>query len=99
MADDGIALRALGSESLLAKLTGPADLKALSSSQLDKLAEEIRKAMIAYLQRLGVDLFKPAPAAASHPTTAASEADAHGSTNVCRSATAKIPRACARLRC
>ena len=47
MADDGIALRALGSESLLAKLTGPADLKALSSSQLDKLAEEIRKAMIA----------------------------------------------------
>lgn len=47
MADDGIALRAVGSESLLANLAGPADLKGLSAAQLDQLAEEIRHAMIA----------------------------------------------------
>ncbi len=47
MADDGIALRAVGSESLLANLAGPADLKGLSAAQLDQLAEEIRHAMVA----------------------------------------------------
>jgi 1-deoxy-D-xylulose-5-phosphate synthase len=47
MADDGIALRAVGSESLLANLAGPADLKGLNAAQLDQLAEEIRHAMIA----------------------------------------------------
>jgi len=47
MADDGIALRAVGSESLLANLAGPTDLKGLSAAQLNQLAEEIRHAMIA----------------------------------------------------
>lgn len=47
MADDGIALRAVGSESLLANLVGPTDLKGLNAAQLDQLAEEIRHAMIA----------------------------------------------------
>ena len=47
MADDGIALRAVGSESLLANLVGPTDLKGLSAAQLDQLAEEIRHAMVA----------------------------------------------------
>ena len=47
MADDGIALRAVGSASLLANLVGPEDLKGLDAAQLNQLAEEIRHAMIA----------------------------------------------------
>ena len=47
MTDDGIALRAVGGESLLANLAGPEDLKGFEPGQLDQLADEIRHAMIA----------------------------------------------------
>ena len=45
--DEGIALRAVGPESLLARLSGPSDLKGLSSAELTQLAEEVRTAIIA----------------------------------------------------
>jgi 1-deoxy-D-xylulose-5-phosphate synthase len=45
--DEGIALRAVGPDSLLARLSGPGDLKELSDSELTQLAEEIRTAIIA----------------------------------------------------
>ena len=45
--DEGIALRAVGADSILARLTGPSDLKGLSSNELTQLAEEIRTAIIA----------------------------------------------------
>ena len=47
MTDEGIALRAVGGESLLANLAGPEDLKGFEPGQLDQLADEIRHAMIA----------------------------------------------------
>ena len=37
--DEGIALRAVGPDSLLARLSGPSDLKGLSSAELTQLAE------------------------------------------------------------
>ncbi len=45
--DEGIALRAVGPDSLLAQLTDPSDLKGYSAGELDQLAEEIRTAIIA----------------------------------------------------
>ena len=45
--DEGIALRAVGPDSLLARLSGPSDLKGLSSAELTQLAEEVRTAIIA----------------------------------------------------
>ena len=39
MTDDGIALRAVGGESLLANLAGPEDLKGFEPGQLDQLAD------------------------------------------------------------
>ena len=45
--DEGVALRAVGPDSLLARLGGPADLKGLSSAELDQLGEQIRTAIIA----------------------------------------------------
>jgi 1-deoxy-D-xylulose-5-phosphate synthase len=47
MRDEEVALRAVGSDSLLGKLTGPADLRALNSAELDLLATQIRTAIIA----------------------------------------------------
>ena len=38
MPDEGVALRAVGADSLLARLDGPAGLKALSSAELDQIA-------------------------------------------------------------
>lgn len=45
--DEGIALRAVGADSILARLNGPSDLKGLSDQDLTQLAEEIRTAIIA----------------------------------------------------
>lgn len=45
--DEGIALRAVGADSILARLNGPSDLKGLSDHDLTQLAEEIRTAIIA----------------------------------------------------
>ena len=45
--DEGIALRAVGPDSLLARLSGPGDLKGFSAAELTQLAEEIRTAIIA----------------------------------------------------
>ena len=45
--DEGIALRAVGPDSLLARLSGPSDLKGLSAAELTQLAEEVRTAIIA----------------------------------------------------
>lgn len=45
--DEGVAFRAVGDDSLLARLTGPADLKGLSPAELDLVAEQIRTAIIA----------------------------------------------------
>ena len=45
--DEGIALRAVGPDSLLARLSGPSDLKGLSSAELTQLAEEVSTAIIA----------------------------------------------------
>ncbi|MFM8279356.1 MAG: 1-deoxy-D-xylulose-5-phosphate synthase N-terminal domain-containing protein, partial [Candidatus Limnocylindrus sp.] len=47
MSDERVALRAVGEDSLLARLEGPAGLKLLSSAQLDDVAEQIRTAIIA----------------------------------------------------
>ena len=47
MSDERVALRAVGEDSLLARLEGPAGLKLLSSTQLDEVAEQIRTAIIA----------------------------------------------------
>jgi 1-deoxy-D-xylulose-5-phosphate synthase len=47
MPDEGVALRAVGADSLLARLDGPAGLKALSSAELDQIAEQLRTAIIA----------------------------------------------------
>ena len=45
--DEGIALRAVGTDSLLARLEGPEGLKGLSGAELDAIAEQIRTAIIA----------------------------------------------------
>lgn len=45
--DEGIALRAVGADSILARLNGPSDLKGLPDHDLTQLAEEIRTAIIA----------------------------------------------------
>jgi 1-deoxy-D-xylulose-5-phosphate synthase len=47
MSDERVALRAVGEDSLLARLEGPAGLRLLSSTQLDEVAEQIRTAIIA----------------------------------------------------
>ena len=47
MPDEGVALRAVGADSLLARLDGPVGLKALSSAELDQIAEQLRTAIIA----------------------------------------------------
>ena len=47
MTDEGIALRAVGADSLLARLESPAGLRSLTDSQLVELAEQIRAAIIA----------------------------------------------------
>ncbi len=47
MPDEGVALRAVGADSLLARLDGPAGLKALTSAELDQIAEQLRTAIIA----------------------------------------------------
>ena len=45
--DEGVALRAVGADSLLARLEGPEGLKGLSGVELDQIAEQIRTAIIA----------------------------------------------------
>jgi 1-deoxy-D-xylulose-5-phosphate synthase len=45
--DEGVALRAVGADSLLARLEGPEGLKGLSGRELDQVAEQIRTAIIA----------------------------------------------------
>lgn len=45
--DEGIALRAVGPDAILTRLSGPADLKGLSAAELTQLAEEVRTAIIA----------------------------------------------------
>ena len=45
--DEQVALRAVGADSLLARLDGPAGLKSLDARQLDAVAEQIRTAIIA----------------------------------------------------
>ncbi len=45
--DEGVALRAVGADSLLARLEGPESLKGLSGVELDQIAEQIRTAIIA----------------------------------------------------
>lgn len=47
MPDEGVGLRAVGADSLLARLDGPAGLKALTSAELDQIAEQLRTAIIA----------------------------------------------------
>ena len=45
--DEGVALRAVGADSLLARLEGPEDLKGLSGAELNQIAEQLRTAIIA----------------------------------------------------
>jgi len=45
--DEGVALRAVGADSLLARLEGPEGLKGLSGAELNQIAEQIRTAIIA----------------------------------------------------
>ena len=45
--DEGVALRAVGADSLLARREGPEGLKGLSGVELDQIAEQIRTAIIA----------------------------------------------------
>ena len=45
--DEGVALRAVGADSLLARLEGPEGLKGLSDAELNQIAEQIRTAIIA----------------------------------------------------
>lgn len=45
--DDGVALRAVGADSLLARLEGPEGLKRLSGAELNQIAEQLRTAIIA----------------------------------------------------
>ena len=45
--DEGVALRAVGADSLLARLEGPESLKGLSGAELNQIAEQIRTAIIA----------------------------------------------------
>ena len=45
--DEGVALRAVGADSLLARLEGPEGLKGLSGAELNQIAEQIRIAIIA----------------------------------------------------
>ena len=45
--DEGVALRAVGADSLLARLEGPEDLKGLSGAELNQIGEQLRTAIIA----------------------------------------------------
>jgi len=45
--DEGVALRAVGADSLLARLEGPEGLKGLSGAELNQIAEQLRTAIIA----------------------------------------------------
>ena len=45
--DEGVALRAVGADSLLARLEGPEGLKGLSGEELNQIAEQLRTAIIA----------------------------------------------------
>lgn len=45
--DEGVALRAVGADSLLARLDGPEGLKGLSGAELNQIAEQLRTAIIA----------------------------------------------------
>ena len=45
--DEGVALRAVGPDSLLARLEGPEGLKGLSGAELNQIAEQLRTAIIA----------------------------------------------------
>lgn len=45
--DEGVALRAVSADSLLARLEGPEGLKGLSDAELNQIAEQIRTAIIA----------------------------------------------------
>jgi len=44
--DEGVALRAVGADSLLARLEGPEGLKGLSGAELNQIAEQLRTAII-----------------------------------------------------
>ena len=45
--DEGVALRAVGADSLLARLEGPEGLKGLSGAELNQIGEQLRTAIIA----------------------------------------------------